>query len=83
MGRLRGWDVAVVCMLRMWGDSTQFRVNVLFYFMVEWMRWKFAHGEGAVAVTCRISWGGVVLESACMVDEIRWYSGKGTGCVGW
>jgi hypothetical protein len=22
------------------GDTTQFRANVLFYFMVEWMRWK-------------------------------------------
>ena len=37
------------------GDTTQFRVNVLFYFMVEWMRWKSAHCEGAVAVICRIS----------------------------
>jgi hypothetical protein len=55
------------------GDTTQFRANVLFYFMVEWMRWKAAQGEGAVAVICRISWCGVgvVLKSACKVDEIK------------
>ena len=50
------------------GNITQFRVSILFYFMVEWMRWKSAHCEGAAPVICRISWCGVGL---CRKAHVR------------
>ncbi len=71
-GEVRGWDVAVVCMLRMWGDITQFRAK--YYFISGLSGWveSCAILEGCDRhKLCLLRWGGAVMGSACMVNEIR------------